>query len=53
MRASALSAGVTKRLWEMGHIVDVLEALETRQRDFVDTENQRFVDLARLGLAEG
>ena len=31
-RSPAMAAGVTKRLWEMGDVVDVLEAWEATAR---------------------
>ena len=32
LRVKDVSAGVTKRLWEIGDIVDIIEAFETAQK---------------------
>jgi hypothetical protein len=36
----AMAAGVTKRLWEMGDIVNVLEAWEQSSRNIVRTGHE-------------
>jgi hypothetical protein len=54
--APAMAAGVTKRLWEIGDIVDVLEAIESRSScclNQTDTpENEEAVrDLRRTAFS--